>query len=93
MEMLKSSSWMPWQRRMLAVLRYVELDKYIAYENVPGVAKERQPTEEIEAQKKWRERNARGSTDSTRIDLAMGDAEMILRVISGTMTVREILTS
>ena len=38
---------MPWKRRMFAVLR---LDKYIANENVPGVTKERQATEEIEAQ-------------------------------------------
>ena len=38
---------------MLAVLRHLGLDKYIANENVPEVAKEGQQTEEIEAQRKW----------------------------------------
>ena len=51
--MLKSSNWMPWQRWMFAVLRDLGLDRYIANQNVPGTAKEGQPTEEIEAQRKW----------------------------------------
>ena len=46
-EELKSSNFMLWKQRMIAVLH---LDKYIANENVPGVAKERQATEEIEEQ-------------------------------------------
>ena len=54
---------------MLAVLRQLGFDKYIANENVPGVAKEGQLIEEIEAQRKC---NARDT--STRTDLAMGDA-------------------
>ena len=37
---------------MLAMLRHLGLDEYIANENAPGVAKEGQPTE-IEAQRKW----------------------------------------
>ena len=37
MQELKSSNWMPWQRRMLAVLPHLGLDKYIASENVPGL--------------------------------------------------------
>ena len=49
-EELKSSNWMPWQRRMFAMLRQLGLDKCIANENVPGVASEGEPTEEIEAQ-------------------------------------------
>ena len=39
-EELKSSNWTPWQRRMLSVLRQLGLDKHVANENVPGVAKE-----------------------------------------------------
>ena len=57
------------------------LEKYIANENIPGATKEGQPTEEFEAQRKWSERDAK---DAPRIDLAMGDAEMIH--ISGAMT-------
>ena len=34
---------------MFAVLRNIGLDRYIANENIPGVAKEGQPTEEIES--------------------------------------------
>ena len=56
---------MPWQRQMFAVLRHLGLDKYIANENVPGVAKEGQPTEEIEAQRKWREGDARDAPESS----------------------------
>ena len=69
--LLKSASnWMPWQRRMFVMLRQLGLDSYIAIENVSGVAKEGQPTEEIEAQtwRKWRETDAPGDA---------GDAEMI----------------
>ena len=64
MEMLKSGNWMPWPRRMLEVLRHLGLDNYIANENVPGVAKEGQPTEEIEAQRKWNERDAKDAPES-----------------------------
>ena len=59
MEMLKSSNWMPWQRPMLVVLQQLGLDKYSA-----KVAKERQRTEEIEAQKKWSERDVRDAPES-----------------------------
>jgi hypothetical protein len=86
MEMLKSSNWMPWKRRMLAVLRDLGLEKYIAKDaSVPGVAKEGEPTkEETEARKKWHEGDAKART---RIELAISDAEMIH--ISGAMTARE----
>ena len=69
-EVLQSRNWMPWQRRMLAVLRHIRLDKHIANENVPltGVAKEGQPTEKVEAQKKW------PGSESKR---SSGDAEII----------------
>ena len=74
MDMLKSSNWMPWQRRMLAVLRQLGLNKYIW--------QRRDNRQEIEAEKKWSVRDAKA-----QIDFAMGDAEMIH--ISGAMTARE----
>src|SRR6202522_967132 len=76
MEMLKSSNWMPWKRRMLAVLRDLGLEQYIAKDaSVPGVAKAGEPTaEELEAQKKWRDGDAKAHT---RMELAISDAEMI----------------
>ena len=46
MEMLKSSNWMPWKRHMLAVLRDLGLEKYIAKDaSVPGEAKKGEPME------------------------------------------------
>ena len=54
------------------------MDKYIANEIVPGVAKEGQLIEEIETQKKWMPTPNRFTT--------MGDADMIH--ISGAMTVQ-----
>jgi hypothetical protein len=61
---------MPHWQRMLAALRDIGLNKLeycdIANENVPGVAKERQPTEEIEAQRKWYEGNAKDTDDQYR---------------------------
>jgi hypothetical protein len=61
MEMLKSSNWMPWKRCMLAVLRDLGLEKYIAKDaSVPGEAKRGEPTdEESEAQRKWHEQDAK----------------------------------
>src|ERR1700679_2433891 len=84
MEMLKSSNWMPWKHHMLAVLRDLGLEQlYIAKDaHVPGVAKAREPTaEELEAQKKWRDGDAKART---RMELAISDAEMIH--ISGAIT-------
>src|ERR1700678_3027125 len=83
MEMLKSSNWMPWKRRMLAVLRDLGLEQYIAKDaSVPGVAKAGEPTaKELEAQKKWRDGDAKART---QMELAISDAEMIH--ISGAIT-------
>jgi hypothetical protein len=57
MEMLKGNNWMPWKRRMLAVLRDLALETYIDKDSKPP-----QPTDankitdtEKEAAKKWRE--------------------------------------
>ena len=49
---------------MLVVLRHLGLDKYIAKEYVLGATKERQPAEEIEAQRKWSERDAKDAPES-----------------------------
>ena len=76
MEMLKAQNWMPWKRQMLAVLRDLGLEKYIAADaKIPESADTSKPTaEELEAQKKWREGDMKACT---RIELAISDAEMI----------------
>ena len=69
------------------MLRQLGLDKYIANENVPGVAKKRQ---RIVAQRKWIERDARPEMHPNRFSDHDGDAEMIhIFHISGRMTARE----
>jgi len=86
MELLKAHNWMPWKRRMLAVLMDLGLDSYIEEgakrpeSNIP-----RKPTsEELEAQSKWDkgDRKAR-----CRIELCISDAEMVH--IMGAQTARE----
>ena len=71
---------------MLAVLRDLGLEKYIATDaKLPESADRSKPTaEEIEAQKKWREGDIKACT---RIELAISDAEMIH--ISGATTAQE----
>jgi hypothetical protein len=55
MEMLKATNWMPWKQRMLAVLRDLGLEKYIAADaRIPESADRSKLTaEELEEQKKW----------------------------------------
>ena len=62
MEMLKSSNWMPWKCRMLAVLQDLGLEKYIAKDaSVLGEAKRGEPTEkERKVQREWHEGDAKG---------------------------------
>jgi hypothetical protein len=86
MEMLKGTNWMPWKRRMLAVLRDLELDKYIANDAVePRAAKPTEPTDaEKTAVQKWRSGDAKART---RIELAISDLEMIH--ISGAQTAKD----
>ena len=83
MEMLKSSNWMPWKRRMLAVLRDLGLEKYIAEDaKPPESAKGETPSEEtLKAIEEWRAGDARART---RIEFAIRDSEMIH--ISGAET-------
>jgi gag-polypeptide of LTR copia-type len=75
-ELLKGNNWMPWKRRMLAVLRDLGLETYIERDAVsPAPAIPLSPTpEEIEAIRKWKEGDAK---TQTRIELAIGDSEMI----------------
>jgi gag-polypeptide of LTR copia-type len=85
-ELLRANNWMQWKRRMMAVLRDLGLETYInknAKLPVPAVANA--PTkEEEDAIKKWKEGDAKART---RIELAIGDADMIH--ISGAETARE----
>ena len=64
MEMLKSSNWMPWKHRMLAVLHDLGLEQYIVKNaSVPGVAKAGEPiTAELMAQRLWRDGDAKART-------------------------------
>ena len=82
MEMLKGNNWMPWKRRMLAVLRDLSLETYIDKDSkLPTPKDPHKPTDaEKEAEKKWREGDAKART---RIELAIGDSEMI-HIISAT---------
>jgi hypothetical protein len=86
MELLKAHNWMPWKQRMLAVLRDLRLEKYIAKDaKAPESAdKANLTTAELEEQKKWRDGDAKAHT---RIELVIGDSEMIH--ISGADSARE----
>ena len=68
-ELLKGENWVPWKRRMMAVLRDLSLGKYIettATSPMPGDPNN--PTkDETEAMDKWRE----GDADATPNGLAM----------------------
>src|ERR1700694_4736213 len=85
-ELLKGDNWMPWKRRMLAVLRDLNLEKYIDKTNAaPVPARRDQPTkDETEALDKWNEGDAKART---RIELSIGDSEMIH--LSGASTAKE----
>jgi len=85
-EMLKAMNWMPWKRRMLAVLRDLGLESYIAKDAAPpGFNDPQTPTKDEEvASKKWREGDAKART---RIELVVGDTEMVH--LSGADTAKE----
>src|SRR5882757_1478312 len=82
-ELLGANNWMPWKRHMLAVLRDLDLEEYIEKDSKePVPANSSTPTEyEKGLIKTWKMRDAKART---RIELAIGDAEMIH--ISGAMT-------
>jgi hypothetical protein len=75
-ELLKNDNWMPWKRRMLAILRDQGLEKY--------VDKTTQPPVESEALLKWQDGDAKART---RIELSIGDSEMIH--LSGANTAKD----
>lgn len=77
---------MPWKRRMLAVLRDLDLEKYIDKTNTaPRPVKHDAPTkEELDALDKWRTGDAKART---RIELSIGDSEMIH--ITGASTAKD----
>src|SRR5271169_1574206 len=84
-ELLKSNNWMPWKRRMLAILRDQGLEKYVEKSAEPPKVSTGAPTkEETEAVLKWQEGDAKART---RIELSIGDSEMIH--LSGANTARE----
>ena len=85
-ELLGSNNWMPWKRRILAILRDQNLEEYIELESAPPIAKDpTKPSDEEKVSiKTWKTGDAKART---RIELAIGDAEMIH--ISGANTARE----
>ncbi|KAJ3499572.1 hypothetical protein NLJ89_g10085 [Agrocybe chaxingu] len=84
LEPLKAHNWMPWKRRMLAVLRDQGLAKYLT-EDIPARIKSDEPTEsEVAIEKKWQEADAK---TQARIELAISDAEMVH--IMGATTAKE----
>ena len=75
-ELLKGNNWLPWKRRMLAVLRDQGLETYVEKSSVAPAPKDPQrPTkEEADDLKKW---TAGDAKTRTRIELAIGDSEMV----------------
>ena len=75
-ELLRMNNWLPWKRRMLAVLWDQKLDGYIEKGAAPPVPKDpRNPTEsEEKAIKTWTEGDHRAQS---RIELSIGDSEMV----------------
>ncbi|KAF8222694.1 hypothetical protein L208DRAFT_1017636, partial [Tricholoma matsutake] len=86
MELLKAQNWMPWKRRMLAMLWDLGLEKYIAKDAKAPESADRAnlATAELEEQKKWRDGDVKVHR---HIELVIGDSEMIH--ISGTDSARE----
>ncbi|KAJ2927946.1 hypothetical protein H1R20_g9148, partial [Candolleomyces eurysporus] len=82
-ELLKGTNWMPWKRRMTAILRDQNLEEYINPESKkPEPADKNSPTtEERKKIETWIQGDAKART---RIELAIGDSEMIH--ISGATT-------
>src|ERR1700735_3251782 len=85
-ELLKGDNWESWKRRMLAMLRDQGLEKYIEKgAGMPKPKKQGEPSaEETEAINKWNDGDAKART---RIELSIGDAEMIQ--LSGAVTARD----
>ena len=85
-ELLKSDNWMPWKRRILAILRDQGLEKYIekTAESPKPKSSDKPTKEEMEAIDKWQEGDAKACT---RIELSIRDFKMIH--LSGANTARD----
>ena len=75
-EFLQGNNWMPWKRRMLAVLHDLGLETYMEKDAAPPApANSVKPTDkELKAIKKWQEQDAKART---WIKLAIGDSKMV----------------
>src|SRR5882757_3808003 len=76
-ELLRNDNWMPWKRRMLAILRDQGLEKYVS-------KTAQSPAGDEEAITKWQDGDAKART---RIELSIGDSEMIH--LSGANTAKD----
>ncbi|KAJ3521915.1 hypothetical protein NMY22_g12109 [Coprinellus aureogranulatus] len=82
LEPLNATNWMPWKRRMEAVLREQDLHKYIT--EAGGKAEKARPSDK-DAAAAWDKGESKART---RLELAIGDSEMAH--IIGTKTALEI---
>src|SRR5271163_624408 len=85
-ELLGGNNWMPWKRCMLAILRDLNLEEYIEQDSMSPTAIDPAKPTDVEKGliKTWVKGDAKART---RIELAIGDAEMIH--ISGANTAKE----
>ena len=85
-ELLQGDNWLPWKRRMLAILRDQGLEKYVEKDTVmPVAAIPSAPTAaETEAIAKWKDGDAK---TRTRIELSLGNSEMIH--LNGAITAKD----
>ena len=85
-ELLGSNNWMPRKHQILPILRDLNLEEYIEKESASPIA--RDPTKPTDVEKglikAWKTGDAKART---RIELAIGDAEIIH--ISGANTAKE----
>ena len=84
MDLLRGDNWMPWKRRMLAILRDQDLEKYVEKDAALPTVSTTPTSEERDALQKWKNGDAKART---RIELSIGDSEMIH--LSGANTARE----
>ncbi len=82
-ELLREDNWVPWKRRVTAILRERGLLKYAeGIERKPVSADAKAPTaEELEKARKWEELDGKAQT---QIELTLSDSQMIH--IAGAIT-------
>ncbi|SJL04875.1 uncharacterized protein ARMOST_08246 [Armillaria ostoyae] len=86
-ELLREDNWVPWKRRVTAILRERGLLKYAeGTERKPVPADAKAPTaEELEKVRKWEELDGKAQT---QIELTLSDSQMIH--IAGAITAADI---